>query len=154
MMAVEGAALARFADFGLEDTFAQQPTPRRVFLEAVSHDRAWVAQHADDIVGFALAAIVGGLAHLDELDVHPDFGRQGLGRALVEHVHAWAGAGGFTAVTLTTLRDIPFNAPWYARLGYRVLAETELTPDLRARLAGESARGLAPVARVAMRREL
>lgn len=117
--------------------------------------RLWVAADVhDQPVGFAAASVVDGHAHLDELDVHPDHGRRGLGRALVERVCAWARDAGFEAVTLTTERDLPWNAPFYARLGFAILPDEVLTGGLRDLLAEEVRAGLNPATRVVMLRPL
>lgn len=105
-------------------------------------------------VGFALVSVVDGLAHLEELDVHPEHGRRGLGTALVETVREWARNAGFKAITLSTFRDVPWNAPFYAQLGFRVLTEDELTEGLLQLREAEAGRGLPIRARVMMRREL
>jgi hypothetical protein len=49
---------------------------------------------------------------------------------------------------------IPWNAPWYRRLGSRVLAENELSEALHNLLQAEIQRGLPADQRVALRREL
>jgi len=103
-------------------------------------------------VGFALAGRLDGVGHLEELSVHPDHGRRGLGSRLLEATCRWAARQGLRAVTLTTFRHLPWNAPFYARRGFRVLSPDELGPGLRAVLRGERARGLRR--RVAMRRPL
>lgn len=69
-------------------------------------------------VGYAAATPLDGFLHLAELSVDPDHGRIGIGAALVEAVAALADRRGLPGVTLTTFRDIPFNAPFYARLGF------------------------------------
>jgi GNAT superfamily N-acetyltransferase len=117
--------------------------------------RLWVAAGPlGRPVGFALAAVVDGLAHLEELDVHPQHGRRGLGTALVERVCEWAKSAGFAAITLSTFRDVPWNAPFYARLGFRAMAEDELTEELLRLRETEAGKGLPIDARVVMRREL
>jgi GNAT superfamily N-acetyltransferase len=80
--------------------------------------------------GFACVDIVDGAAHLWQLSVHPASGRRGLGRKLVETVCDWASSNGYPAVTLTTFRDVPWNAPFYSQLGFRVL--DDLSPGLKA----------------------
>jgi hypothetical protein len=69
---------------------------------------------------------------------------------LVRAVCDWAATQSLP-VTLTTFRDIPWNAPFYARLGFRELQAEELTPALRARVAEEAAHGLPASLRLAMR---
>jgi hypothetical protein len=54
---------------------------------------------------------------------------------------------------LTTFAHVPWNAPYYARLGFAVLTSDELGPELRATREGERwLDELQP--RVAMRRSL
>lgn len=59
-----------------------------------------------------------------------------------------------TALTLTTFSDVPWNRPYYERLGFRVLDEVELSPGLRRIRREEAQRGLDRWGRVAMRRRL
>ncbi|WP_158307279.1 hypothetical protein [Kribbella flavida] len=47
---------------------------------------------------------------------------------------------------------MPWNGPYYARLGFRDLSEQEFTPGLLAIRAGETKLGLDPAARVFLRR--
>jgi ribosomal protein S18 acetylase RimI-like enzyme len=118
----------------------------------VDAGRAWVATDGGTVVGLAVATVIGGDAHLEEVDVARAAGRRGHGSRLVETVAEWARAAGLAGVTLTTFRDVPWNAPWYARLGFEVVAGEALTPALRELCADEAARGLAPELRVVMRR--
>ena len=80
--------------------------------------------------------------------------RQGLGRSLVEHAGAYARRHRLPALTLTTFADAPWNAPYYERLGFRVLRDDELTPGLREIRRTEAAHGLDAWPRVCMRREV
>jgi GNAT superfamily N-acetyltransferase len=71
-------------------------------------------------VGFARVDVVDGCAHLAELAVVPGEMRKGLGGQLLEHVCEWARSEGYGAVTLCTYRDVPWNAPFYAKRGFVV----------------------------------
>ncbi len=113
--------------------------------------RAWVvADDEDEPVAYLLLDVVDGNAHVEQVSVHPDHARQGLGRTLLETAAAWAAQQGLPALTLTTYRDVPWNAPYYERLGFRVLAEAQMTAGLRSIRAHEAARGLALWPRVTM----
>jgi GNAT superfamily N-acetyltransferase len=120
--------------------------------------RAWVLVPEDDPSGAPVAYTVleefDGAAHVEQLSVDPAFARRGLGRQLLDHVAFEARVAGRTAVTLTTFRDVPWNAPYYERCGFRTLAEPELGPELRAKRDAETAHGLDPALRVCMRRDL
>ena len=74
--------------------------------------------------------------------------------ALIEHVAQWARQQGSPALTLTTFTEVAWNAPYYQRLGFRPLADAELTPGLRKIRAEEAAHGLDAWPRIGMRREL
>jgi GNAT superfamily N-acetyltransferase len=84
----------------------------------------------DPPVGFATVEIADGLAHLWQVSVRPSSERQGIGTALVTAACDWATSEGYAGMTLTTYRDVPWNGPFYRRLGFRTL--THLTPELRA----------------------
>ncbi len=105
-------------------------------------------------VGLAALTVLDGNAHLEQISVHPDHGRRGVGSALLEAACAWARRLGHRWITLTTFRDLPWNAPWYARHGFTVLAESEWGPQLAAQWRAEAATGIAVVPRVVMRRAL
>ena len=152
---IERLAAERFAGFGLAEVFSRIVTPVELLRERARAGQVWVATGDNDLpVGFAVVSTLDGNAHLDELDVHPDHGRRGIGAALVQTACAWAGSAGYRAITLSTLRDVPWNAPFYVKLGFRILAETELTQALRQLLESEARLGLPMKGRVLMRRDL
>jgi GNAT superfamily N-acetyltransferase len=98
-------------------------------------------------VGFALVKMLADdLPHLEEIDVHPTHGRRGLGTALVRAVCEWATASGYVMLTLTTFRAVPWNLPFYGRLGFVEIPRETLRPELSA----EAHRGLDPDTRVVM----
>lgn len=57
---------------------------------------------------------------------------------MVELVEEWGRGAGRPATTLTTFRDVPWNGPYYRRLGYRVLAQAEIGPELARTMAHEA----------------
>ncbi|MFC4015978.1 GNAT family N-acetyltransferase [Nonomuraea purpurea] len=103
--------------------------------------------------GFALVGRVDGNLHLEQLAVHPASMRQGIGGRLMTAVIDHARASGAPAVTLTTYRDVPWNAPWYERHGFSVMPEPEWGPELRALVERERELGIEIAPRVVMRRE-
>jgi GNAT superfamily N-acetyltransferase len=117
--------------------------------------QCWVApDEAGDPLGYVIVDRVDGNAHVEQVSVRPDHQGVGVGRALIEHVVAWAADKGLPAVTLTTFADVPWNAPLYRHLGFRVLADDEIGPELRVVRETEAAHGLDPATRVCMRREV
>ncbi|WP_062431945.1 GNAT family N-acetyltransferase [Herbidospora daliensis] len=139
LAAIELAADARFAPLGI--VFP----PGTTMIEEVS-DPGRVFVTGRPPVGFALVGDVDGYVHLDQLAVHPVHEGKGLGTALLEAVCALG------HVTLTTFRDVPWNAPWYARRGFHVLDSAEWGPELEALVAHERELGIEVAPRVVMRR--
>ncbi|WP_164016649.1 GNAT family N-acetyltransferase [Pyxidicoccus trucidator] len=112
----------------------------------------WVAVAKDGaIAAFAICKPVDGDLFIVETDVHPAHARQGLGAALFELLGQWAREEGYPALLLTTFGDVPWNAPYYERLGFRILRADEQGPGLRTIRAQETQLGLPPESRVCMR---
>ena len=81
---------------------------------------------------YLLVDLVDGAAHIEQVSVHPDHARKGLGGALIEHAASWARARDLDSLTLTTYVAVPWNGPYYERLGFRRRTTDEETPGLRA----------------------
>jgi predicted N-acetyltransferase YhbS len=73
-----------------------------------------------------------------------------VGSALVKAAINWAEAKGKAAVTLSTFRDVAFNAPWYARMGFEELDPSSMTNRMAYVLSDEIAHGLPGERRCAM----
>ncbi|WP_200550544.1 GNAT family N-acetyltransferase [Kosakonia sp. LAM2021] len=101
-------------------------------------------------VGFAGAVITENWLHIAEADVHPDWQRQGIGRRLMHALLSEGKARGLNGASLTTDRDAPFNAPFYASLGFDIVEGCAISSRLKAVLAAETQAGLDPKRRVAM----
>jgi GNAT superfamily N-acetyltransferase len=119
------------------------------------NDRAWViTDDADRPVAYLLLDVVDGNAHVEQVSVHPAHARQGLGKALLDTAAAWAQQHGLAALTLTTYANVPWNAPYYQRLGFQIMTEDQITEGLRRIREHEQARGLTSWPRVTMRRPI
>lgn len=152
---IEVLAGEAFRALGM-DLVADDPPPDAAEYERlVDGGRAWVVtDEADLAVAYSVAEEVDGRAHVEQVSVDPAHARQGLGRDLVEEIARWGVAQGLAEASLRTFRDVPWNAPYYERLGFRVLSPDELGPGL-ARLGEiERERGLDRWPRVAMVRVL
>ncbi len=117
----------------------------------IGQGTAWVAQApGGPLCGFLVAEIFGCELHVWELAVDACFQRMGLGRRLMDAACSHARDADLTAITLTTFRDLAWNAPWYARMGFR---EAPAPPGsrLRAVLEAEIQHGLPAQRRVALR---
>lgn len=157
LVELERAAQATFGEpGGIPEIADDEPRPVEWLRRFTPHGRVWVVlDDGDDVpVGYLVAEPVDGCLHVEQVSVHPRAARRGFGRALVEHVAGLARAGGVPALTLTTFAEVPWNAPYYERIGFRVVPDAELTPGLRRIVDAEAAVGLDRWPRVVMRRDL
>ena len=152
---IELAAAELFSGEDVPESVSSTATSLEDLASAQNRGMLWTALTSDGTpVGFAIVRMEDGLAYVQEVDVHPDHGRRGIGTSLIQEVCAWAKSQGIEAVTLTTFRHLPWNAPFYERLGFRPLGQEELTPGLATALADEAAMGLDPAKRMAMLKRL
>lgn len=150
---IERDAGRAFAAIGMPEIAADDPGSVEGLEAHRAAGRAWVAADGRDRpVAYLLAALVDGALHVEQVSVAPAHARRGIGAALVDHLAAVAAAEGRAALTLTTFRDVPWNAPYYRRLGFAVVGPGEQGPELRALVAHEAAAIPGDAPRVAMRR--
>lgn len=149
---IERSAGRAFAAVGMTAIAEDEPPSEQTLRGYVTEGRAWVA--GEPPVAYLIAEPVDGALHIEQVSVREEYARRGIGRALIEHAAAWARERGIPALTLTTFTDVPWNAPYYRRLGFHPLAPDDLTPGLREIRAAEAAHGLDRWPRQAMRRNL
>ena len=153
--AIDVQAGRRFRDVGLEAIAEGEPVGNDVLQAHLEAGTAWVAVDQEGrLIAFAIASRVDGQGHLDQISALESAGGHGIGRALIDTVHDWARQQDATAVTLTTFASVPWNGPYYERLGYVELAEADQGPELRAIRRDERAAGIDILPRIAMRHSL
>lgn len=128
LIEIDKAASTLFAPTGLlSEEALEDHVPADVLVHAAEIEDLFVARHfKDGPIGFALVSPRGGTLYLDQISVHPDHGRQGVGAALVRRVIAEARARKIRRVTLSTFRDLPWNGPFYRKMGFREMKRREL----------------------------
>ncbi|MGQ3673074.1 GNAT family N-acetyltransferase [Xanthobacter sp. TB0136] len=133
--------------------------PADAYLPFIRAQTCWLAQQDETVVGFLSAGILadtlpapdeGPALHIWQLAVIPSAQGRGLGRALMQHAIAAARTLGLAGLSLTTFRHVQWNAPFYARLGFRILETGEMPAALTALLNREAAHGLPVEKRCAM----
>jgi GNAT superfamily N-acetyltransferase len=152
---IERSAGEAFRCIGMAAVADDEPASIEGLAVYQQESRAWVATDEDDRpVAYILARIVDSNAHIEQVSVHPNHARQGIGADLIQTVAAWAEQQGLAAITLSSFWEVPWNGPYYQRLGFERVPERELTEGLRRIRDHEAARGLAQWPRVIMRRPL
>jgi GNAT superfamily N-acetyltransferase len=148
---LERAAGEPFRDIGMSAVADDEPPTLDALASFQRDGRAWVVTDAaDKPVAYLLLEVVDGNAHIEQVSVDPSHARRGLGKALLDTASVWADQHGLLALTLMTYVEVPWNAPYYRRLGFEVLADDRMTSGLRCIREQEAARGLARWPRVTM----
>lgn len=124
-------------------------------LDLIAGGACWVAVAGDDRpLGFLSGECAGIDLHIRELAVRRERQGEGFGRALLGTAIGWARDAQLSGVTLTSFRNVAWNAPFYARLGFEILGPDQIDERLASILQQEAARGLDPGTRCAMRLRL
>lgn len=125
---LERAAGAPFRDLGMA-AVADDASPTVADLALFQREgRAWVVTDgADTVVAYVLVDVVDGNAHIEQVSVHPGHAHHGLGKALLDTAANWADHYGLAALTLMTYAHVPWNAPYYERLGFEVATRNHAT---------------------------
>jgi GNAT superfamily N-acetyltransferase len=97
-----------------------EPIPEDRLRKGFGDSLIWVAvDHLEELVGFALCSDRGPDLYLDQLSVLPAHGRQGLGSRLLRRCFQEAETRSHRRVSLSTFRKVPWNGPFYKKLGFR-----------------------------------
>eukprot|EP00803_Ostreobium_quekettii_P002932 evm.model.scf_229.12 EVM.evm.TU.scf_229.12 scf_229:109417-110322(-) len=95
----------------------------------------WVAVAPDGCpAGFLAARPAAGALYIKELSVDPAFQRRGVASKMLEALSRDALEAGVGTLALTTFREVPWNAPFYARRGF---VESPIPEELIESVAGE-----------------
>lgn len=152
---IEHAAATMFSERDLPQDLRYRVTDPDTLLTAQRDGRLWVALSAGDtVVGFAYTVVISGEAYLEEMDVHPDNSRRGIGTGLLTAALDWSAGAGFEHITLITFRHLAWNAPFYEARGFEEIPQSELGDGLAVLMREEQAAGIDVQNRIAMRRVL
>jgi predicted N-acetyltransferase YhbS len=149
---IERLAATRLFGTDLAHLAEDEPTEAAILLERLKSNDMIVAAEAGEPIGYVVFREVEGCAYVEQIDVLPSHAGRRIGARLLDAVAERAKARGLAALTLSTFRDVPFNAPYYQRLGFVALTDGDLTAGLRAIREEHLARGLDESRRVFMRR--
>ena len=153
LQAIEQDAGELFRPLGMVRVADDEPPATEALEEFRLAGRAWVhTGDGDHPLAYLLGEPLDGALHIEQVTVHPTASRRGLGRQLIDHAEEFALTSQLTALTLTTFTDVPWNAPYYERIGFRPLSEDELTPGLIAVRTHEAELGLDAWPRICMHR--
>ena len=155
MANLERDAGALFRTVGLDEVASDELPDAGDLQPHIDAGTAWIAEVEGMPAGYIVASVVDDEGHVDQVSVLPDFRGMRIGRRLIDTVEAWARTKGLQALTLTTFVDVPWNGPYYSRLGFEPVPLFEMGPQLERIRSTEIERGLdAMQPRIAMRRRI
>lgn len=144
---IERRSAQRFLGTDLAVLAKDEPTDAATLARRIHAGGLLVAQAEDGkSVAFVMLRPLDGWGYVEQIDVLPSHERRGIGAALLERV-----GRDWPTLLLSTFRDVPWNAPYYARLGFRPVEA--LTPAMQAIRTEHEARGLDESRRLFMRRD-
>jgi len=142
---IERAAAQAFvgrAEIGVSDIDFDEVTPLERLEAMAGEGLLWAGLHRETPVAYLGAEWTGKDLYIAEVDVHPDHEGKQLGAALIETAVAHGFANSAARITLSTFTEIPWNRPYYERLGFRVLPEREWNAFMRNSMARQEQGGL------------
>jgi len=151
---IEAQAGERLRGHPAAPIFAATPTDLQLFEQAWQQGMLWVIAHEHALAGYLMAGVLGADFHIQQMDVAPEHGRKGLGRALLRHALEQGRARAHRRAVLSTLSDVAWNAPFYASEGFREWPAQEWSAGMREVMAAEAAAGFPMELRLAMQRAL
>lgn len=154
LQALERDAAQAFASVGYDFCVNGPVRTVQEHQRGIAHGAILVAELDERPAGFVLLWPVDGRAHITEVSVASSFQRRGIGKALIAAAEVWAKEAGFSEVTLTTFRDVIWNAPYYSSLGYEAFTPHSDQIELQAVQAEEAASGYHAAPRIAMKKPI
>jgi GNAT superfamily N-acetyltransferase len=152
---IEFEAGQRFVSVGMAGIADAPPMALALVDRKIAAREIIVAVDADaECAGFVMFEPQPTRIYVQELDVLTSHAGRRIGAALIEQVAQLARTRQLTQLILSTYREVPWNAPYYRRLGFRDIEEADLDAALIARRDAHIARGLDESKRVFMRRDL
>lgn len=149
---LEQAAAEMFRQIGMTEVAEDAPISDTILLKAVEETRLWVAVEYGVLKAYLLGSFLPRSLHIDQVTVHPDAARRGLGALMIESVSADPRAKQLGLMTLTSFANVPWNAPYYERIGFLDIAESEWPEGVAEKVAAEQEHGLGNYPRVVMQR--
>ena len=131
LRAIERAGGARFELIGMPEVAKGEPTPATILEDRARNGQLYVAVAGNAaLAGFLCWSPKDGMAYIEEISVHPDHAGHRLAAHLIDRLAADL-RGQLALLSLSTFRDVPWNAPYYAKLGFVELPFGSAGPEHR-----------------------
>ena len=150
---IELNAGRRFADIGMPKVAYAPPTDIRILQDAARLGYLWGAFLSDELTGFILCDHIDDHFLIRQLSVLPGHAGLRIGSHLIEKARQKAKRIGCGRLILSTFRQVPWNAPYYEKLGFEIVSSEDF-PDFIHHLRSVEARRLDMADRLIMQRSV
>ncbi|MBO1740946.1 GNAT family N-acetyltransferase [Leifsonia sp. TF02-11] len=148
---IKRAAAGLYRDLGMSFEVDEERAARD-WSEHVQRSSAWVWEEDGRVAAYLVLRRLSESMHIDQVTVHPDFAGRRIGAKLIEVANDQALLLGEKQLSLTTFETVPWNAPYYVRLGFTTVPGQQLSPEMSRILDEESKNSPAGWKRVVMTR--
>jgi N-acetylglutamate synthase-like GNAT family acetyltransferase len=143
-----------FDGLGLADESLEVRFPMEELKRLIRKEQVWVNACGSSLGGAIILSAGRKTAYVEELAVRRACGRKGLGARLVGRGVSWAHEKELDSIYLSTFASVPWNAPFYRKLGFTDIDPDRWTSAMRRIRRTEEAQGLKVSERVFMQRIL
>ncbi|EPE24397.1 Acyl-CoA N-acyltransferases (Nat) [Glarea lozoyensis ATCC 20868] len=152
---VEKSAAEAFRSVDLEFLLDEPTVEVSALTQMARSNHLWIAVNDwDQPIGFLGGENLQGNFHIAEISVAQDFQGRGIGGALMRTMFEQIQREGYKYITLTTFKDVPWNGPWYKKMGFKEISPRAMKKQYTEILKDEAARGMDPDRRCIMRKIL
>jgi len=146
---VELSAAKKFVEhLGDDASQGQHTLDHAILVKSHQNNSLWVAESEGKSVGFLCAISISDSFHIEEVSVMYEY--QGLGKNLINAMVEEATKRQYSFVSLTTDSQIPWNQPFYERLGFAEIEADDCSHELKEILLKEKDHNDKPENRIAM----
>ncbi|KIN00422.1 hypothetical protein OIDMADRAFT_124896 [Oidiodendron maius Zn] len=139
---VERSAAEIFRSVNLDFLSDGLTMDESLLSKMTNSNHLWVAVNkSDQPIGFAGGEDIDGNFHVAEVSVTQHAQGKGVGKSLMTELIRQAKEEGYTTITLTTYRDLPWNGPWYNKLGFLEVKVDEMGREYSKMLDSEAHHG-------------
>jgi predicted N-acetyltransferase YhbS len=130
---IERAADQRYLDSPYRELLNGSAIPDEAARRYCDEGRILVAEVDDRVVGYLGWHVEPdpNYVGISQVSVLPEFGRRGIGAALMRSAIDTAADHGISHVVVATFSDVAWNEPWYRRLGFRTVDPSDWTVWMR-----------------------
>jgi GNAT superfamily N-acetyltransferase len=150
---IESRASKSFASIGMLGIASDEPSSAEVLQDRISTEQLLVVQLAAP-VGFVYFKVVEKYAYIEEISVDPDHAGHRYAALLLDAIARTASSFAFEALLLSTFKSVPWNAPYYRRLGFIEIPDAKMSSSMFGIRQEHANRGLDESKRVFMQKSL